>query len=161
MKKINGVNNKDRIICVSEATPMKMKVETSNKYKDHSYSKTVLSGRHTFYYQPTSGTGPEYLFSTKQFSPSVKELFAKKGVLISDNDNNQSYSISVGELYKLRHYHHNYILNKIINRIPMMIDNVIRYELKEYVTISSVSCKHSSEHISRPDTRYFDDQRAA
>lgn len=37
-------NNKDRIICVSEAVPTKMKVRGKNKYKDASYFWIFLCG---------------------------------------------------------------------------------------------------------------------
>lgn len=150
-------NNKDRIICVSEAVPTKMKVRGKNKYKDASYFRTVVTGKHTFYYQPENTSQRIFLFSTKRYAPSVAAFFAEKGVLVFDDQSVQTHSITLDELYRLKNYQHNYILNKIINRISIWVNDVIRYE----VDAPMVNIPEPCEHSFRSESRYWDDDRAA
>jgi len=150
-------NNKDRIICVSEAVPTKMKVRGKNKYKDASYFRTVVTGKHTFYYQPENTSQRIFLFSTKRYAPSVAAFFAEKGVLVCDDRSVQTHSITLDELYRLKNYQHNYILNKIINRISIWVNDVIRYE----VDAPMVNIPEPCEHSFRSESRYWDDDRAA
>lgn len=150
-------NNKDRIICVSEAVPTKMKVRGKNKYKDASYFRTVVTGKHTFYYQPENTSQRIFLFSTKRYAPSVAAFFAEKGVLVCDDQSVQTHSITLDELYRLKNYQHNYILNKIINRISIWVNDVIRYE----VDAPMVNIPEPCEHSFRSESRYWDDDRAA
>lgn len=150
-------NNKDRIICVSEAVPTKMKVRGKNKYKDASYFRTVVTGKHTFYYQPENTSQRIFLFSTKRYAPSVAAFFAEKAVLVCDDRSVQTHSITLDELYRLKNYQHNYILNKIINRISIWVNDVIRYE----VDAPMVNIPEPCEHSFRSESRYWDDDRAA
>ena len=150
-------NNKDRIICVSEAVPTKMKVRGKNKYKDASYFRTVVTGKHTFYYQPENTSQRIFLFSTKRYAPAVAAFFAEKGVLVCDDQSVQTHSITLDELYRLKNYQHNYILNKIINRISIWVNDVIRYE----VDAPMVNIPEPCEHSFRSESRYWDDDRAA
>ena len=121
-------NNKERIVCVSEAVSVKKYIKCKNKYKDSYFSKTVARGCHTFYYQPANSAKRFYLFSTKHYSPSIAAAFSESGVLVSESEFTQIHSITLNEFYRLKTRRHNYALNKIFERIPVWIDDVIRYE---------------------------------
>lgn len=150
-------NNKDRIICVSNAVSSKEQYKGKNKYKDSSYNRTVVRGYHTFYYQPANSTERFYLFSTKRYSLSIAAAFAENGMLVSDGQSAQTHSITLGEFYRLKCRHHNYALNKVFERISIWIDDVIRYEL----TAPEASVPVRSNEVRFADTRYQDDERAA
>lgn len=152
-------NNKDRIICVSEAVPTKMNVQGKNKYKESDYCKTVALGKHTFYYQPANISQRFYLFSTKRYSPTVAAFFSEKGVLVNDDLFVQTHSITLGEFYRQKNCHHNYVLNKVFDRIPVWVNDVIRYELDAATVSPSVSREDACRSFS--DFRYWDDDRVA
>lgn len=157
MKDTIAMSNKDRLICVTEAVATRMKIAGRNKYKAASYFKTVVTGKHTFYYQPENTSQRVFLFSTKRYAPSVAAFFAEKGVLVCDDRSIQTYSITFGELYRLKNYHHNYILNKILNRIKIWVNDVIRYEL-DAPAVNISEFRESSLHSQ---SRCWDDGRAA
>lgn len=101
MKKINAkCNQKDRVICVTEKCT------------------------HKFYYKPVDSKERILLFATK-FSLSVLEHFREKGRSTDGN----GYEMTLREFYKFKDFH-NYKLSKLMERIPLMIEYVIR----EYFT---------------------------
>ena len=126
-------NSKDRIICVSSVFYGKTQVKGKNKYKDSSYSKSVVQGNHTFYYQPVNSAERYYLFSTKRYSPSIAAVFAERGVLMGNG------------------------LNKVFERIPVWIDDVIRYEMSDAEVCFSDRCNE----VCFADECRRDDERAA
>lgn len=131
MKKIMNMISNDRVLCVSESFRTKQKKLTANRYKDEWYTKTVTYGQHSFYYQPSRSSQPIYLFSTKRYSPSIANFFAKNGLLVQNDGCMQSRSITLRELYRLRRYQSNYMLDTILNRIPTVINDVNRCELDD------------------------------
>ena len=150
-------NNKDRIICVSHAVSGKKQYKSKNKYKGSSYSRMVVRGYHTFYYQPASSTERLYLFSTKRYSPSIASAFAQNGLLVSDGQFAQTHSITMDEFYRLKSHHHNHVLNNVFERIPTWIADVIRHELM----VPEVSVAVASNEVRLADTRHHDNERAA
>lgn len=150
-------NSKDRIICVSSVSYSKTQVKGKNKYKDSSYSKSVVQGNHTFYYQPVNSAERYYLFSTKRYSPSIAAFFAEKGVLMGNGQASQTHCITLGEFYRLKNHHHNFALNKVFERIPVWIDDVIRYELGSSAVCFSDRCNE----VRLTDKCHRDDERAA
>lgn len=78
MKKIMNMTANDRVLCVSESFRTKQEKLTANRYKYEWYTQTVTCGQHSFYYQPSRSAQPIYLFSTKRYSPSIANFFAKK-----------------------------------------------------------------------------------
>lgn len=133
-------NSKDRIICVSSVSYSKTQVKSKNKYKDSSYSKSVVKGNHTFYYQPVNSAERYYLFSTKRYSPSIAAAFAERGVLKGNGKASQTHCITLGEFYRLKNHHHNFALNKVFERIPVWIDDVIRNEMGDVEMCISDRC---------------------
>jgi len=122
-------NNKDRIICVSKVTSSEE--QQKNKLKDSCYKNISIRGYHTFYYQPVNSTERFYLFSTKRYSRSIAAAFAERGMLVSDRQSIQTHSITLKEFYHLKACHQSYVLNKICDRIPVWINDVIRNELAD------------------------------
>lgn len=150
-------NSKDRIICVSSVSYSKSQFKGKNKYKDNFYSKSVVHGNHTFYYQPVNSAERYYLFSTKRYSPSIAAVFAERGVLMSNGQASQTYSITLGEFYCLKNHHHNFALNKVFERIPVWIDDVIRYEMGD----SEACFSDRYNEVRFADGCHRDDERAA
>lgn len=65
------------------------------------------------------------------------------------------HSITVDEFYRLmKTRHNNHVLNKVFERIPIWIDDAIRYEL---TASESFECNEARS----PDTRYKGEERAA
>lgn len=122
-------SNKDRIITVSSVSYSKVQIKDKNKYKDSYYSKSVAQGNHIFYYQPANSVKRFFLFATRRYYPSIAEVFVERGVLLNSNQTMRTHSITLDEFYRLKRCHHNYVLNKIYERIPVWIDYIIRYEL--------------------------------
>ena len=101
MKKINAnFSQKDRVICVTE------------------------QDTHKFYYKPANSKERTLLFAT-DFSRSVLDYFRNKGRATDGN----GYEITLRELYAFKDFR-NYKLSKLMERIPGMIEYVIR----EYLT---------------------------
>ena len=99
MRKIHAKHdNKDRIICAGEP------------------------GKIVFFYQPVGSKKLHWLLETA-FCPSVFAVFRDKGRLVEG----KKYGLTIGELHRLRNPH-NPKLEKILERIPMELDYVIRYE---------------------------------
>lgn len=97
MKKINAkFSQKDRVICVTE------------------------QDTHKFYYMPSSSKERPLLFAT-DFSRSVLDYFRNKGRATDGN----GYEITLRELYTFKDFR-NYKLSKLMERIPGMIEYVIR-----------------------------------
>lgn len=97
MKKINAkFSQKDRVICVTE------------------------QGTHKFYYKPADSKERTLLFAT-DFSRSVLDYFRNKGRVTDGN----GYEITLRELYAFKDFR-NYKLSKLMERIPGMIEYVIR-----------------------------------
>lgn len=131
MKKIMNMTANDCVLCVSESFRTKQEKLTANRYKDEWYTQTVTCGQHSFYYQPSRSAQPIYLFSTKRYSPSIANFFAKNGLLVQDDGCTQSRSITLRELYRLHRCQSNYMLDTILNRIPAAINDVNRYGLDD------------------------------
>lgn len=101
MKKIKAsFDQKDRIICVTNP------------------------GCHEFYYQPVGSKERILLFMTDEFSGSVFAYFRDKG----RNMKGRGFSLTIRELYEFKRFH-NVKLTSVINRIPTMIDYVLRERL--------------------------------
>lgn len=109
MKKINNssVNQKDRIVCVT------------------------VTGAHKFYYQPSKSKERLYLFATENFSGSVFAYFRDNGRCMGG----RGFSLTIKELYEDRKMYRNPKIGKIFDRLPGMIDYVLREnaEQKEQV----------------------------
>ena len=99
MRKIkSNVTPRDRIICVT------------------------VSGAHEFYYQPYKSKERLYLFSSEDFSGSVFAYFRDKGRCMEE----YGFSITIKELYEDRKMYRNPKIGKIFDRLPGMIDYVLR-----------------------------------
>lgn len=110
MKKIKAnYDKKDRVVCVTER------------------------GRHEFYYQPAGSNERMLLFTTNEFSGSVFAYFRDNG----RNMNGRGFSLTVRELYNFKLFH-NKKLTKVINRIPVMIDYVLREQFYQKETEQKV-----------------------
>ena len=109
MKKINSssANQKDRIVCVT------------------------VSGAHNFYYQPYKSKERFYLFAIEDFSSSVFAYFRDNGRCMGG----RGFSLTIKELYEDRKMYRNPKIAKIFDRLPGMIDYVLREnaEQKEQV----------------------------
>lgn len=164
MKRIHAMcNNNDRIICMSEAVPTKVMVKSKNKYSDAESFKTTLVGRHTFYYQPAGTSQRIYLFTTKKYFQSVADLFSGKGVMVCDRQDVyiRSYSMTLGELHKVKECHQKFILEKVMDRIRMLVEEVIRYEL-DVPTAGLPVIQKCFRTLDAPrECRYPGDERAA
>lgn len=100
MKKINNssISQKDRIICVT------------------------VTGAHKFYYQPFKSNERIYLFTTEDFSGSVFAYFRDNGRCMSG----RGFSLTIKELYEDRKMYRSPKIGKIFDRLPRMIDYVLR-----------------------------------
>ena len=97
MKKIKtSFNQKDRVVCVS------------------------VPGAHEFYYQPYRAKARTFLFKT-DFSGSVWAFFRDKGRNMDD----RGFSLTLNQIYEFKAYH-NIKLARIINRIPVIVDYILR-----------------------------------
>ena len=106
MKKIKAsFNQKDRIVCVTN------------------------QGCHELYYQPVGSKERILLFMTDGFSGSVFAYFRNKG----RNMNDRGFSLTIRELYEFKRFH-NVKLTSVIDRIPTMIDYVLRERLDRMET---------------------------
>ncbi len=103
MKKIRAnFNQKDRVVCITN------------------------QGYHEFFYQPVGSRERILLFVTDEFSGSVWTYFRDKGRNVSG----RGFSLTISELYEFKHFH-NVKLTNVINRIPVMIDYVLREQIEE------------------------------
>ena len=100
MKKINNttVNQKDRIVC------------------------HTVTGAHKFYYQPSKSKDRLYLFTTENFSGSIFAYFRDNGRCMGG----RGFSLTIKELYEDRKMYRNPKIGKIFDRLPGMIDYVLR-----------------------------------
>ena len=102
MKKINAkFSQKDRVICVTEQS------------------------KHKFYYRQVGSKEKLLLFSVNS-STSILDYFSRKGRMTDNN----GYELTIRELYLFRDFH-NYKLSKIMERIP----GIIEYVIREYIDI--------------------------
>lgn len=98
MKKIKAsFDQKDRVVCVTN------------------------QGCHEFYYQPVESGERILLFVTDEFSGSVWTYFRDRG----RNVNGRGFSLTIRELYEFKRFD-NVKLTTVINRIPVMINYVLR-----------------------------------
>lgn len=99
MKKIKSsqVNPKDRVVCVT------------------------IANVHEFYFQPYKSNERLHLFDKKR-SPSISSFFKDCGVCLNGSD----YSLTLMQLYKHRKMYCNHKIEEIFDRIPMMIQYVLR-----------------------------------
>ena len=100
MKRIknSSVNPKDRIVCVT------------------------VTGAHKFYYQPCKSKERLYLFTTEDFSGSIFAYFRDNGRCMGGC----GFSLTIKELYEDRKMYRNPKIGKIFDRLPGMIDYVLR-----------------------------------
>ncbi len=112
MKKINNssVNQKDRIVCVS------------------------VTGAHILFYQPNKSKERIYLFTTEDFSGSVFTYFRDNGRCLDG----RGFSLTIKELYEDRKMYRNFKVGKLFDRLPGMIDYVLREKTidKEQVNLN-------------------------
>lgn len=101
------------------------KIKASFDQKDRVVCVTNY-GCHEFYYQPVGSKERIPLFMTDEFSGSVFAYFRDKG----RNMNGRGFSLTIRELYEFKHFH-NMKLTTVINRIPTMIDYVLRERLDQ------------------------------
>lgn len=130
MKKIknSSVNNKDRIVCVT------------------------VTGAHKFYYQPYKSNERLYLFTTEDFSGSVFAYFRDCGRCMDG----RGFSLTVKELYEDRKMYRNHKIGKIFDRLPGMVDYVLREnnEQKEQV-------KQNQKAMKKNDKFNYEDRELA
>ena len=128
MKKINAkFSQKDRVICVTE------------------------QGTHKFYYKSTDSKERTLLFAIA-FSRSVLEYFRKKGRSTDEH----GYEITLRELYAFKDFR-NYKLSKLMQRIPWMIEYVIR----EYLTPAENSHSKVTVHKNKVIRKDIDEHEIA
>ena len=106
MKKIKhaSVDQRDRIIC-----------ETVND-------------AHNFYYQSFKTKEQIFLFTITKFSISIFAYFHDNGKFHRD----RTFSLSIREFYADKSKYHNRKLGHLADRIPGMIDYVLRERDEEY-----------------------------
>ena len=113
MKKIKNAiaNPKDRIVCVT------------------------VTDAHKFYYQPGKSKERLYLFTTEDFSGSVFAYFRDNGRCLGG----RGFSLTIKELYEDRKMYRNPKIGKIFDRLPGMIDYVLREnpDQKEQVRLNN------------------------
>lgn len=100
MKRIknSSVKQTDRIVCVT------------------------VAGAHKFYYQPCKSIERLYLLTTEGFSGSVFAYFRDNGRCMDG----YGFSLTIKELYEDRKMYRNPKIGKIFDRLPGMIDYVLR-----------------------------------
>ena len=100
MKKIKNslANQKDRVVCVT------------------------VKGAHKFYYQPSKSKERLYLFTTEDFSGSIFAYFRDNGRCMGG----RGFSLTIKELYEDRKMYRNPKIGKIFDRLPGIIDYVLR-----------------------------------
>lgn len=109
MKKIKtSFDQKDRVVCITE------------------------QDCHKFYYKPAGSKERIWIFMTNGFSGSVFGYFRDHGRCLAD----RGFSLTIKELYEFKSFH-NKRLTKVINRIPIMVE----YVLKEYSDLEVVKMK--------------------
>ena len=74
---------------------------------------------------------------------------------MSNGQASQIHSITLGEFCRLKNHHHNFALNKVFERIPVWIDDVIRYEMSEPEVCFSDRCNEArfADRCCRADER--------
>ncbi len=78
--------------------------------------------RTSFYYQPSKSKERLYLFTTEDFSGSVFAYFRDNGRCMGG----RGFSLTIKELYEDRKMYRNPKIGKIFDRLPGMIDYVLR-----------------------------------
>ncbi len=128
MKRIKSqVNLKDRIVCLT------------------------VTGAHKFYYQPYKSNEHFYMFTTEDFSGSIFTYFRDNGRCMGG----RGFSLTIKELYEDRKMYRNPKIGKIFDRLPGMIDYVLREnaEQKEQV-------KHNNR-VKKADKVIYEDRELA
>lgn len=113
MKRIKNslTNQKDRIVCVT------------------------VTGAHKFYYQPCKSKECLYLFTTEDFSGSIFAYFRDNGRCMGG----RGFSLTIKELYEDRKMYRNPKIGKIFDRLPGIIDYVLREN-----TVQKEQVRHSN-----------------
>lgn len=106
MKKIKNVNQKDRVICVT------------------------LSGGHEFYYQPVNSKERIWLFETEDFSGSIFAYFRDNG----RNIDGRGFSLTIKQVYEFKKFQNVKLCKLFTDRIPKMVEYVIRERLESKET---------------------------
>lgn len=129
MKKINNssVNQKDRIVCVT------------------------VTGAHKFYYQPSKSKERLYLFTTEDFSGSVFAYFRDNGRCMCG----RGFSLTIKKLYEDRKMYRNPKIGKIFDRLPGMIDYVLRENAEQ-----KEQDKHNNK-VKNADKVVYEDRELA
>lgn len=129
MKKIHNssVNQKDRIVCVT------------------------VTGAHKFYYQPSKSKERLYLFTTEDFSGSVFTYFRDNGRCMDG----RGFSLTIKELYEDRKMYRNPKIGKIFDRLPGMIDYVLRENAEQ-----KEQDKHNNK-VKNADKIIYEDRKLA
>lgn len=129
MKKIHNssVNQKDRIVCVT------------------------VTGAHKFYYQPSKSKERLYLFTTEDFSGSVFAYFRDNGRCMDG----RGFSLTIKELYEDRKMYRNPKIGKIFDRLPGMIDYVLRENAEQ-----KEQDKHNNK-VKNADKIIYEDRELA
>lgn len=129
MKKINNssVNQKDRIVCVT------------------------VTGAHKFYYQPSKSKERLYLFTTEDFSRSVFAYFRDNGRCMGG----RGFSLTIKELCEDRKMYRNPKIGKIFDRLPGMIDYVLRENAEQ-----KEQAKHNNK-VKNADKVIYEDRKLA
>lgn len=107
-----------------EETEMK-KIKASFDEKDRVLCVTGRD-RHEFYYQPIRSSERILLFVMDEFSGSVWSYFREKG----RNMNGRGFSLTIRELYDFKLFH-NAKLTKVIQRITMVMNDVLSEHLEQ------------------------------
>lgn len=129
MKKINNssVSQKDRIVCVT------------------------VTGAHKFYYQPSKSKERLYLFTTEDFSGSVFAYFRDNGRCMDG----RGFSLTIKELYEDRKMYRNPKIGKIFDRLPRMINYVLRENAEQ-----KEQDKHNNK-VKNADKIIYEDRELA
>lgn len=125
MKKIknSSVNQKDRIVCVT------------------------VTGAHEFYYQPCKSKERLYLFTT-DFSGSVFTYFRDNGRCMYGC----GFSLTIRELYEGCKMYHNPKIGKIFDRLPGMIDYVLRENAEQKERVKDKNTVKNADKVIYEDS---------
>lgn len=129
MKKIKSqVNPKDRIVCVT------------------------VTEAHKFYYQPYKSKERLYLFTTEDFSGSIFAYFRDNGRCMGG----RGFSLTIKELYEDRRMYRNPKIGKVFDRLPGMIDYVLREN-----TVQKGRVKQYRKAPKKTDNVIYEDRELA
>lgn len=112
---------------------------------NHSNSDRIIcvttEGQHNFYYQPF-GMKDRYWLVKCNFSGSIFTYFRDHG----RNMEGAGYSVTIREFYNFRH--ENVKLNRLMDRIPSLVDYVIKEHLNNVEVQKMPVIEYPHHHIA-------------